>query len=58
MILIAGIVSGCATTTSTGDFCVVASPIRPAASDQVDDMTKRQIVSHNDYGSRACGWRP
>ncbi|UXN73360.1 hypothetical protein N8D56_21170 [Devosia sp. A8/3-2] len=57
LISTATILNGCATTTP-GDFCLVASPIRPSVEDQVTDGTKRQIVSHNAYGAAACGWRP
>ncbi|QDZ10500.1 hypothetical protein FPZ08_06905 [Devosia ginsengisoli] len=55
MMLMSVLLAGCATTS--GDFCDVASPIRPSVQDQVTDGTKRQIVAHNDYGSRACGWK-
>lgn len=48
--------SGCARTI--GDFCDVASPIRPAKADQVADTTKAQVIAHNLYGAQHCGWRP
>lgn len=51
-------IAGCATTTAPGDFCLVAKPIRPSVDDTVTDGTKRQIVAHNTYGARSCGWRP
>lgn len=56
LILMPSIAGGCAATT--GDFCDVASVIRPALVDQVTDGTKDQIVKHNRYGEKHCGWRP
>jgi hypothetical protein len=46
--------SGCA--TDRGGFCDVASAIRPSQADVMSDGTKRQIVAHNDYGAKTCGW--
>ncbi|KFC62793.1 hypothetical protein FF80_03360 [Devosia sp. LC5] len=53
--LTATILAGCGTTS--GNFCDVASAIRPSVQDDMTDGTKRQIVSHNNYGEAACGWR-
>ena len=47
--------SGCATTA--GDFCDVASPIRPSVSDTLTDGTAAQILKLNRYGAQACGWK-
>lgn len=47
---------GCQTTS--GNFCDVASPIRPSVQDGMTDGTKRQVIAHNVYGERSCGWRP
>ncbi|AVX04362.1 hypothetical protein MXMO3_01837 [Maritalea myrionectae] len=54
MILMIGLLSGCATVT--GNFCDVADPIRPSVSDDFTIGTQRQILAHNEYGARACGW--
>lgn len=47
---------GCASTA--GDFCLVSSPIRPSSSDSLTDGTGRQVLAHNEYGEKVCGWRP
>lgn len=57
MTLILVSLAGCATTPS-GDFCDVASVIRPSVQDQMTDGTKRQLLAHNEYGARSCGWKP
>lgn len=49
--------AGCATVPS-GDFCDVASVIRPSVQDQMTDGTKRQLLAHNEYGARVCAWKP
>lgn len=52
------VLSACQTVQ--GDFCDIAKPIRPTAS-QVDAMTDSQVrdlLSHNKKGQRLCGWRP
>lgn len=48
--------AGCATTTG-GDFCDVASAIRPSTADALTDGTTEQILKHNRYGAQACGWK-
>lgn len=48
-------VSGCVTP---GDFCDVAKPFRPSPEDRLTDGSKQQVVSHNEYGAKACGWKP
>jgi hypothetical protein len=50
------LIAGCATTS--GDFCDVASAIRPSVDDSVTDGTKRQIIAHNEFGAKVCGWKP
>lgn len=49
------LVSACA---STGSFCDVSEPIRPSSEDVLTEGTARQILTHNHFGARACGWRP
>ncbi|MCT4492640.1 hypothetical protein [Bosea minatitlanensis] len=55
-ILITTSASGCA--WNSGDFCDVATPIRPSApaAAVMDRADKAAIVKHNEYGARACGW--
>lgn len=55
LLLTVTLIAGCG--TMTGNFCDVASPIRASAADQVTEGTKAQVVAHNLYGERACGWR-
>lgn len=46
---------GCATVPS-GDFCSVASPIRPSVKDVLTDGTAAQILTHDKTGAKLCGW--
>ena len=39
-------------------FCLIAEPIRPAASDVLSDETVAGIAAHNAAGERLCGWTP
>jgi hypothetical protein len=57
--------SGCATTTYRGDsdatlfWCDTNKPVRPALS-SIDTMTDdqlREMLAHNRYGQKTCGWR-
>ncbi len=48
--------AGCATTTG-GNFCDVASAIRPSVEDRLTEGTAEQILKHNRYGAQACGWK-
>ncbi len=56
ILLLAGMLAACQTTA--GDFCLVAAPIRPSASDQLTEGTARQVLAHNEYGMATCQWRP
>ena len=40
------------------DDCDWAEPIRPSRADALTDETLKQIVAHNEIGTRLCGWRP
>jgi hypothetical protein len=57
-VLIAMALAGC--TTTAGDFCDVAKPMRPsqAALDAMDGQEVNDMLRHNLYGQRACGWQP
>lgn len=54
LISIAGLIPGCATG---GDYCAVASAIRPSVHDTLTTGTKQQILTHNTVGARLCGWK-
>lgn len=56
IIIAALILAGC--TTTGGDFCLLASPIRPSASDVLTEGTARQILTFNETGARVCAWKP
>lgn len=56
LIIMALLLSACSSTA--GNFCLVSQPIRPSASDTLTDGTARQVLTHNEYGARVCGWRP
>lgn len=49
------LMAGCA--TASGDFCGVASPIRPSVRDVLTDGTASQILAHDKVGARLCGWK-
>lgn len=51
--------AGCATKTEYIDsFCLVAAPITPtkAETEQMTELTARQILVHNEVGAMRCGW--
>ena len=43
---------------SFGADCDWAAPIRPSRADQLTPGTQRQILAHNETGSKLCGWQP
>lgn len=54
-------VTGCAAGLATTDTaCSGFKPIRPAAVDieRMSDGLVGQVLDHNEFGARACGWRP
>jgi hypothetical protein len=56
IVLVGLMLAGCS-TTRPGDFCVVSEPIRPSATDTLTTGTARQVLAHNEYGQKVCGWR-
>lgn len=58
MLFVLAILVGCSSTP--GNFCDVAVPIRPAASDinTASDQLVEDVLAHNTYGARHCSWRP
>ena len=58
-ILSAALTAGCAIDpTPDRDACDWAALIRPSRADVLSDSTLAQIVTHNEIGTRLCGWRP
>ncbi|WP_342163957.1 hypothetical protein [Methylobacterium sp. SD21] len=47
-------------TTTSGNFCDVASPRRPSRGQiaVMSDEAKRQDLAFNRYGAEHCGWKP
>ena len=41
-----------------GTECDWAEPIRPSRADILTPGTQRQILAHNETGSKLCGWQP
>lgn len=39
-----------------GTECDWAAPIRPSRADILTLGTQRQILAHNETGSKLCGW--
>lgn len=58
LMLISASLVGCARQT-IGDFCDVSNPIRvsPQTAASMSQAEKRDVLKHNEYGERACGWR-
>lgn len=55
------LVSGCAVGSAmTADLCAGFKPFYVDEHDVliVSDRLARQIVEHNEYGERQCGWQP
>ena len=50
--------AGCETTNS-GTACAGWAPIVITQMDMLtmDEGTKRQIVGHNEFGEKVCGWK-
>jgi hypothetical protein len=57
LLLIAVSTAGCATDPFARNDCDWAQPIEPSRKDVLTRQTKEQIVSHNEIGSKVCGWR-
>lgn len=49
--------AGC--QTAKGSFCAISSPIRPSAETiaTMTDQEVRDVLAHNEKGSRLCGWK-
>ena len=58
LILISACLAGCA--TNKGAACDGWKPIIVTKTDMLtmDDGTKRQILAHNEFGAKQCGWKP
>jgi hypothetical protein len=48
----------CATTgPATDGFCLEAKPIYVSKADVLTAETARQILAHNQFGAKKCGWK-
>lgn len=56
LMLSALLLAACSATG--GNFCDMASPIRPSSQDQLSEGTASQVLAHNRTGAGRCGWRP
>ncbi len=56
LMLSAVMMAGCSTTG--GNFCDLAAPIRPSSEDRLTGGTASQLLAHNKTGEGRCGWRP
>lgn len=58
-LLVAIVLTGCATTKPTGSLCTVG-PFRPdaGAGERWTDNEKDQLVVLNESGEAICGWKP
>lgn len=52
--LIVASLSGCV----TGNYCDIASPVRPSVEDAMTEGTKRQILVENEKIAKLCGVKP
>lgn len=52
---ISAFAAGCA---SVGNFCDVSSAYPATEGTNYSAGEQGWIVSHNEYGEQACGWRP
>lgn len=60
-VLLTNAVAGCAAGRATTEAaCSGFKPIRPTTADvgAISDKLAGQILDHNAFGARACGWRP
>lgn len=59
LVALAFALSGCV-TTSVGDFCKIAEPIRTRreAVDLLPEAELDRQLAHNRYGAKHCGWTP
>ncbi|HEV2570930.1 MAG TPA: hypothetical protein VGU72_04270 [Beijerinckiaceae bacterium] len=53
LIASASLMNGCAT-----DPCAGWRPINPSRQDALTDGTADQVLSHNRFGAKQCGWLP
>ncbi len=67
LIAVASLSAGCATATPPSDRCAGFKPIRPQAKSLVpgksdvaviSDGLTDQLLAHNKFGAKQCGWKP
>lgn len=55
----AAAIIGCQSVpVSSHDFCLVAKPITISRKDVLTDITKHEILSHDQTGVAICHWNP
>lgn len=60
-LMVCAILAGCTTTGGTGgSFCDTTRPHRPSAVAlaAMNDREVEEMLAHNLFGQKACGWRP
>lgn len=61
LMLIASLIllTNCASTgpVLTDSFCATEKPILISKSDVLTKESAREILAHNEYGARKCGWK-
>jgi hypothetical protein len=50
------LLAGCASGGAGIDVCGPWRPILISRTDQLTNGTAREILTHNEAGSRLCGW--
>lgn len=55
MTLTVVLASGCVTS---GNYCDVASAVRPSVEDKLTPETKRQLLAENEKLAELCGIKP
>jgi hypothetical protein len=60
-LILAGVLALAAcTTTPSGSFCEISTPLRPspAAIDAMTDAEVAAMLRHNKRGQAICNWKP
>lgn len=56
LILLSGLLTGCAATSQIHDYCQIAHPILLAKGEaaKLSDATAREILTHNEQWAKVC----
>ena len=54
------VVTGCASGRVTDDFCLTVQPLRftQKTIDAMTDDEVADVLKHNEFGAKRCGWMP